>query len=579
MEKSIKKNYIFNMIYQIVLIIVPFIVAPYLSRILGENGTGQFSFTSSLISYFTLFATFGFDTYATREIAKLRNDPEKQNKFFWEIIICRLSTVSLSILVNVILILTGVYGKNTLLMLIMTINIVSIAFDIAFYFQGNEEFGKIVAKSLFVKLVYTACIFIFVKKASDLWIYVLLNSISVFLNASILWLTLKKKVKKPNFKELKPFKHFKFALALFIPAVASNIYAMLGKTLIGVIVDDSIADAQNGYFEQADKIFRICVTLITCLGTVMNSRNSNEISKGNHAQVQTNIYVAFNFIWILSFPITFGLIAVANNFVPWFFGDNFLSSIPILCILACALPIMGASNIFGSQYLIPYGEDKKYTIALVSGMFASIISNLILIYFFKALGASIACVISEFTVAFIMFMFLRKKLSPKEMFKTAVKPLFSAIVMFFVVKFVSGKLSSTVLHTVILIFIGIVVYFAMLLILREKLVISTLKSVKQKYLSKKKVSKNQDSGLKLEEKSENLTSNENLESEKQENSTESETKNSTESETEDKPTLQDEFMQESKLETEENPLLKNIEKTESEIIDNLENDKNSENEE
>lgn len=509
MEKSIKKNYIFNMIYQIILIIVPFLVTPYLSQTLKPDGIGQNSFATSLISYFTLFATFGFDSYATREIAKLRDNKEKQNKFFWEIIFCRLITVSISLVINIVLLVVGVYGKNTTLMLIMTMNIVSVAFDIAFYFQGNEEFGKIVIKSLAIKVLHTICIFVFIKQQSDLWKYVLIGSVSTFLNAITLWFTLKNKVTKPNFKELKPQKHFKFALALFIPALASNIYAVLGKTLIGVILDESIADTQNGYFEQTDKIFRICVTLVTCLGTVMNSRNSNEISKGNHEQVKSNIYTAFNFIWLLTFPITFGLIAVANNFVPWFLGADFVPAIPILYILACTIPIMGVSNIFGTQYLIPYGRDKKYSISIVTGACVSIITNLIFIYFFKAVGAGIASLCSELTVAVMMFIYLRKELSFKKMFKTALKPLFSAVIMFLIVSFVAPKFSSSIINTIILIFIGIAVYFIMLILTREKLVFATLKSIKTKIFSKKQSKTNLENSNLDDTQNSNFVSDEN----------------------------------------------------------------------
>lgn len=571
MDKSIKKNYIFNMIYQIILIIVPFLVTPYLSKTLQPDGIGQNSFANSLISYFTLFATFGFDSYATREIAKLRSDPEKQNKFFWEIIFCRLITVSISLVVNIVLLVCGVYGKNSILMLIMTINILSIAFDIGFYFQGNEEFGKIVLRSLIIKVFYTISIFVFVKQQSDLWKYVLLGSISTFLNATALWFTIRKKVKKPNFKELKPQRHFKYALALFIPAVASNIYSVLGKTLIGVILDDEIADAQNGYYEQTDKIFRICVTLVTCLGTVMNSRNSNEISKGNHEGVKNNIYMAFNFIWVLTFPITFGLIAVANNFVPWFLGEAFVPAIPILYILACTIPVMGVSNIFGTQYLVPYGRDKNYTISIITGAGVSVVANLVLIYYFKAVGASIATFISEFTVAFMMFLFLKKELSFKKMFGTMIKPFISAVIMFLIVGYVSTKFTPTILHTIILILIGVVVYFVMLLILRERLMLSTLKSIKEKFTKKKLAKSTTISSKNISDEEKPLTSEEN---EKIANSTQTESNGNSQTQTNGDTQNNNSKNNITDPENDANPLIDTIENLESEVIDMAKSDSN-----
>ena len=85
MSNSIKKNYLYNLAYQVLAIIVPFVTTPYVSRVLGAQGIGDYSYTYSIVTYFGIFAVTGTATYGMREIAKLQhNDALRSNKF-WEI--------------------------------------------------------------------------------------------------------------------------------------------------------------------------------------------------------------------------------------------------------------------------------------------------------------------------------------------------------------------------------------------------------------------------------------------------------------------------------------------------------------
>lgn len=293
MAKSIKKNYIFNLLYQLLIVALPIVVTPYVSRILLPSGIGRYSFSLSIISYFVLFAELGFGYYAQREIAKYQENKKMQSKIFFEIMILRGISVLLSLGINLLLVFANVYKDNGVLFSIMTINIFSVAFDIAFYFQGNEEFGKITLKNSIIKILGVVSVFLFVKSADDLWVYVLINSLSIALSNISLWPFVIDRIEKVKLKELKPFSHLKGTLKLFVPTIAISIYAVLDKTLIGVITNNNL---ENGYYEQAEKIVKIAMTVITCLGTVMIPRNTNEYVLGNTNKIQENIYKAFNFL-------------------------------------------------------------------------------------------------------------------------------------------------------------------------------------------------------------------------------------------------------------------------------------------
>lgn len=86
-RKSIRKNYIYNLAFQILILITPIITAPYLSRVLGADGVGTYSYIDSICSYFVLFATLGLTTFGQREISYVQDDRKKDQLFFGKLIL------------------------------------------------------------------------------------------------------------------------------------------------------------------------------------------------------------------------------------------------------------------------------------------------------------------------------------------------------------------------------------------------------------------------------------------------------------------------------------------------------------
>lgn len=475
--KNIKKNYLLNLIYQITLIIVPLIVTPYISRVLLADGVGKYSFSFSLITYFTLLASFGFENYAQREIAKTQGNKEAQSVMFWEIIISKMIPILCSLAIHLILILSNVYGNYSTLMQILSINIIAIAFDVSFFLQGNEEFGKLVARNLIIKFTGTLLIFVFVKTQNDLWKYTLIQSLMVIISNVSLIPSLCKKLTKINPKKLKITKHLIGSFKLFIPTIAVSLYTVLDRSLIGIITH---SNAQNGYYEQAEKIVKLCMTIITCMSSVMIPRNSNEISVGNHQQVKQNVYKCFNFIWLIGIPLSVGLVLVANNVIPWFLGSDFTPVSNLIQVFSLLIIIIGCSNILGLQYLVPYKKDKYYTISILVGSGINLIFNIILIYNLQALGAVIATIVSELAVTICMFIFVRKELSLKNIFKTIIKPLIAATIMFCLVYPLTIILSANFINTCLIILSGGCIYGICILLLREEMTLKFIKKIFKK---------------------------------------------------------------------------------------------------
>ncbi len=482
MKKSIKKNYIYNLAYQLLVIITPIITTPYLSRILGAEGIGTYSYTISIVTYFLLFGTLGIATYGQREIAYYQDDKQKRSKIFWELIIIRFITLFVaSILFYFIY---AKHGDFALYYKILTLELIASMFDISWFFQGMEEFKKIVLRNLLVKILSVIAIFVFIKAPDDISKYLMIYVATTFVGNISLWGYLKKYVvfTKINFKII--VKHLFPIISLFIPQIATQIYTVLDKTMIGSILNDMQA---VGFYEQAQKIIKITLTLVTSLGIVMVPRISNLFKTGKKEEISLYMGKAFNFVWFLATPLLFGTIAITDNFVPWFYGEAFESIKILIVVLSFILHSIAFSNIIGVQYLVPVQKQNILTISVVIGAISSVLLNFLLIPLLGVFGACLATVISEFNVTIYQIFYVKKhnEFDISNIYKLAPNYLISGGIMGILVYGVGTLLKPNIISTFIQIFIGGVIYSGMLLILKDKFLLSNLEFLKHKIIKQR----------------------------------------------------------------------------------------------
>lgn len=461
MKKSIAKNYIYNLIYQMLTILLPLVTTPYLSRILGAENIGIYGYTISIVTYFILFGTLGVSMYGQREIAYKQSDKAARSKAFWEIIILRTITLSISILLFYLI--YGRTGEYAIYYRILIIQLVANLFDISWLFQGIEEFDKTVVRNLIVKLLSLVLIFVVIKTPEDLWKYFAIYVGAELLGNMTLWLYLPKYLEKINVKTLEIKKHIKPVITLFVPQIAIQIYTVLDKTMIGKITGDMV---EVGYYEQAQKIVKATLTVTTALQTVMNSRIANAYATKNEKEVKECLEKSFNFIWLITVPMVFGLIAVATKFVPWYYGEGFEGVTNILIVTAPILIAMGISGVTGTQYLVQIGKQKEFTISVVCGAITNVIFNIILIHFFNGVGAAMASVIAEIVIALVQLKYFKDQFKITEILKLGTKCVISGIVMFIFVKLLTDILPISIINTIIEVIVGGIIYIIMLIILK-----------------------------------------------------------------------------------------------------------------
>lgn len=474
-KKSVTKNYIYNLIYQILVLILPLITTPYISRVLGAENIGIYSFTLSISAYFILFGSLGIALYGQREIAYNQKDRDKYSITFWEILLLRVITMTISLVLFYFIFARGT--QYQMYYKILMLEIVANCIDISWFFQGLEEFKKTVIRNMVVKLISIICIFVFVKTPNDLYIYFWIYVLSVLVGNMSLWLYLPKYINKVKISELNLFKHLKPTVALFVPQIAIQVYTLLDRTMVGAIIPGK---SEVGYYDQGQKIIKILLTVITSLGTVMLPRIANTFASGEKEKITSYMKKSFNMVFMLAFPMIFGIIAVSNAFVPVFFGQGYDKVAILMNVISPIILLIGLSNVTGTQYLLPTKRQKEFAISVICGAVVNFIMNMCLIWKFGAIGASIGTVIAELTVTLVQMYFVRKDFDLKEIIGLTKNYFISSLLMFIVCLIIGKIIKDDLLSIIVQCIVGGLTYGIVLILLKDSFVCEILNKLKSK---------------------------------------------------------------------------------------------------
>lgn len=479
MKQSIKKNYILNTAYQILALLTPLITTPYISRVLGAEGVGNYSFTYSVSALFAMFAILGTTTYGQRAIAQIRENKEILSKTFWEIE-C-VSLLSMCVTLFCWFVFIAIYPYHKFLFIILSLEIVSSGADISWFYSGLERFSFVVFRNSAIKISGIILLFLLVKTRQDLWVYLLIMGGSRFLGNLSMWFTLRRFIEPVKIKELHLAGHLRNTIAYFIPTIAASVYSYLDKVMIGVFTTTSV---ENGYYEQAQKIVRVGYTIIISLNMVMSSRMSYLFARNNIDEIKTRLEKSLAFILTFSIPIAFGICAIAKNFVPWFNGKEFGKVIILLYLSSPLVVILSMHNYLASQYLIPSGQRVRSTKGVIIGAITNFVFNLILIPQFQSVGAIIATLAAESSICIVYYNMSREMVPMKLIIKYIPKQLLASVVMGTIVYFIGRNHSGSVKITLIQITVGITLYALLLLLMREKFFVSTVKDTYRKMMKR-----------------------------------------------------------------------------------------------
>ena len=485
---KVVKNYIFNTSYQLLAIIVPLVTTPYISRVLGAEGIGINSYTYSIVSYFVIFSILGTATYGNRQIGILQDDPVARSEKFYDILTFRFITSGSALILYLCYAL--LFAKHKSIALLQTFYLLATLCDTAWFFQGMEDFRRVALRNYAIKLLNVTIIFIFIHHPDDLWKYVLMLSGLTFIgNLSIIPYLKKYLVRVKGYRP-QPFRDLSVMLQLFVPAMALQLYEMLDKTMIGVITQSA---AQNGYYEQSNKIVKMALILVTALNTVLLPKSSKAFAEGKLDEMKDYLYRSYRFVWFLGMPLMCGVIGTASVLVPVFFGKGYEPVITVLCIMSLLFIPISLNSTSSAQFFISTGRQNIYTRCVLIGGGVNILLNALLIPHFQANGAGIASVTGETVIMACMLWYMGKNghIKVSEVFRISPKYLIAGGVMLLCLLFAARYLPLRVWSLAALIIGGAAIYFAVLLVEKEYFVVAGIHHAV--YFAKKRRAKNNES--------------------------------------------------------------------------------------
>ena len=486
---SIFKNQFFNMTMQVLNLLFPILAIPYTTRLFGPEILGEVNFANSVVQYFILIASAGIPVYATREIAKARDDASLLRKKFKELAILQIVFTVFSLLIYAIVIVSIERFRNYMYVYIfLGLQVLSYAFNFVWFLQGIEKYRYAAISTFISKLINVILIFTLLKTREDFYIYAFIVGITLVINAAINMLCsidllkhFKSKEKLDiNYNTVKS--HVYSIMVFFLSDVAIKVYTAMDQTMLGVL-DSSESVA---YYSMSIRLEKVVVTLITSMAVVMIPRISNSIKNNKLEDVKKYVSMSINIVYLIAIPAIFGVLAIGEEIIPIFLGEEFLQSIGVFKLVSSLFIIIGLSNVFGMQIMIPYGKEKKFTIILSVAAVLNFIANLILIPKLSYYGATFATIFAELVVTVWMYFEVKKLIGKIPEVFNITKILVSSVAFYLVIKFgIKYVLTSNILIILTSIPLAGVIYIIGLIIMREPMIILGIDMIKDKIKIKK----------------------------------------------------------------------------------------------
>jgi len=406
-KKRLTENFLSLLILQGLNYILSLVTFPYLVRILGPEKFGLIAFAQAFVAYFQILTDYGFNLSATREISINRENKQKVNEIFSSVMTVKLFLCLLSFLILSIFLIFIPKFRNDWLIYIFTFGMVlgNVLFPV-WFFQGMEQMRYITILHIIAKTIFTISIFVFVKKMSDYLYVPLINSLG-YLTAGILslWVVNKEfgvKFVLPTLDAIK--NQLKEGWHIFISTVAISLYTTSNTFILGLFTSNTIV----GYYSAAEKIVRAIQGLLTPVSQTVYPYISKLASESKEKAISF-IRKIVKVVGGGTFVVSFLLFTFAVPIVNIVLGKQYQQSIIVLRILAFLPFIIGLSNVFGIQTMLPFNFKESFSKILILAGILNVGLAFILVPFFHHIGISIAVVATEIFVTISMFFYLQRK--------------------------------------------------------------------------------------------------------------------------------------------------------------------------
>ena len=446
---SIKKNISYQMGYQVIILVIPLIISPYLTNTLGADAVGIYSFAYSVAYLFFVFGRLGVVEYGTREIASCQGDTEKTQEKLWTIFFTHGIFALVCILAYCVFACFFV-RENRVVFWTQLLFVASTMLDFTWVYFGSNKFKSLIMRNVFVKMLELVLIFLFVKSENDLVLYSIIMSTSYLLGNIVVvpYIIKNYRLKVPSKKQIT--ETIRPLLVLSVSIIALNLYQTIDKVLLGLLTNK----ANVGFYEYSEKLVKVPVHIINSISTVMLPTMTYLIKQKELEKAKKNFESTLMLLSFLAFSLGFGMASVSDFFIPLYYNQSFSVCAKYLSELTPLIFLLTFNNTLRAQFLLPYHRDKEYVISLIISTILNLVSSLILIPMLGVEGAIIGTIVGETTATVFELIIVRQYISIIDAVKCSVPFCIIGFFMFVFLEYVKRDVSVTWLHLLFLVGVG-----------------------------------------------------------------------------------------------------------------------------
>lgn len=464
--KSLAKNSILNMGYQLLNLIFPLIASMYVARVLQATGVGKVAYAQNIASYFIVFASLGIPTHGLRMISASRNDKVEKNRIYSELLIINAMTTTLSLLLYGILVFFTPQFRNDIPLyfcsgLIIVFNYI----NIDWLYQGNEDYAYIVFRNIGVKIISLCALLVFVHSQDDYLRYALIVSLASCGNYLLNIINSRNKVRF-TLQNLQIRRHDKPIIVFAIAYFFGTLYSRIDTTMIGMLCDQEAV----GYYSYAHKILAVVLGICTAMSSAFLPRLSYYFQH-DRVEFKRLINKGIQVISFIAFPSVVGLYILSPMVIEIMYGRSFLSAATTLRKLAPLIVILSFGNLLCYQTLVASGKEKLLIPACGIAAMINIGLNALLIPRFSQDGAAVASVITELFICGVELLYVLKNIQIKLNVQQIVMTCFCSLVMGLCVIIVIGFVDSLWGKVILGMLTGLITYLGVCLLTKNQMLI------------------------------------------------------------------------------------------------------------
>ncbi len=479
-RKNIGSNAVLSALNSCFSILFSLATYPYAVRVLGVENIGKITYSASIISYFALIAMLGIRTYAIREGARRRDDPEALQKFVSQIITINLiSTAAAYLLLGVALLCFKGLRQYTALILIQSATMVLTTLGLDWLNNVFEDFLHITVRSAVAYAVSMVFLFVFVRDAEDYYLYACLNVVNNLMICLLNFFYIKKRTKlrlttRPMLKT-----HMKPIMVFWANAVAISVYVSMDTTMLGWFKGDYAV----GLYAVPVKIYTIIKSVLSAIYAVAIPRLVYYVQNDDRENTKALFSKMVSGLTLIMFPVAVGLTCLSREAVLLVGGAEYVSSSPALQLLGIAAVFSIYGGLVTACLNVALGRERDNLIAGFLAAGANFVLNLFLIPYLGIFGAAISTIVAELVVFLFCFIRIPNK---REYFdlreigestRNAVVGCLPIVGVTFLIKYLTDSLPIRIAAIMVS---SVLLYAAALLILRDRNVLRYAKKILKK---------------------------------------------------------------------------------------------------